>query len=610
MTAPHPVAPQPLLLAGASGPLCALYFAPAAGSPPLGDVLVVPPFAEEMHRCRAMVAMQARSLALAGVGTLLIDPFGTGDSAGEFADATWAGWLDDLRCGVAWLDQHGQGCRALLAIRLGAILAQALLRDAPAVRQLVLWQPVLSGKTFQTQFLRIRIAAEINQPDRIKTTNELRAMSAAGQAVEVSGYAVGAALAQALDGAVFNADTLRPPLQTSWFEVVADAAAPVSLASAKAIEAFRAAGAVFHFEQVAGPSFWHVHERALAPGLVQRTTQRLADGLKDGLADGSTAGSTAGPAPGSTQPVAAVTTVTTPTTATTSPADPAERPLIVACGSHHLSALLHRGDGQQPRAVVIVVAGGPQYRAGAHRQFVSLARKLAGHGHAVLRFDLRGMGDSSGSYLGFEQSEPDIRAAIDALLQHAPQVREVVLVGECESASGILFYAWRDPRVAGAVLVNPWVRTEEGQAQVIINHYYLDRLRSPEFWATVRRGQFDVLASLTSLMAVLRAYVRGKRMFAKSNANHLQDDISGLPLPVRTAVGLSRFKGQVLLLMSGHDYIAREFDEVTAASRAWDGLLGADRVQRCDIDGADHTFSKAHWKSAASDAVVGWLQRW
>ena len=81
--------PRPLLLPGAQGPLCAWYYSPAPGLAPRGDVLVLPAFAEEMNRCRAMVALQARAWSAQGVGTLVVDGFGTGDSAGEFADATW-----------------------------------------------------------------------------------------------------------------------------------------------------------------------------------------------------------------------------------------------------------------------------------------------------------------------------------------------------------------------------------------------------------------------------------------------------------------------------------------------------------------------------------------
>ena len=582
--APSP--PRTFVLAGSRGGLCALYFEPGAAVAPLGDMLVVPAFAEEMNRCRAMVSLQARALAELGVGTLILDPYGTGDSAGEFDDATWVQWRADLRRGVAWLDANGHGCRALLGLRLGAVMAAHLARDCPGVRNLLLWQPVLSGKTFYTQFLRIRIATELNLPKRVKSTAELRAMSAAGQSVEVSGYEIGPPLAAELDAVAFDAADWAARVEIDWFEVQTDAAAPLAPASHKTIEGLQSGGARVQAYSVSGPAFWHVHERELAPELIAATAQR-ARGWQAGPVPRRTGA--AGP-----EEVAA----------------PDEFPLSVPCGSETLSAYLHLGGPAATRGVVIVVAGGPQYRAGAHRQCGSLARKLAGAGHPVLRFDLRGMGDSSGSYLGFEQSGPDIRSAIDGLVARVPGLREVVLIGECESASGILFYAWQDIRVTGLVLVNPWVRTAEGQAQVILKDYYLERLRSPAFWRKVSSGDFKLGASLHSLLEVIRAYMRGRRMFARSSLGQVRDDLAGMPLPVKTATGLSRFKGQILLLMSGHDYIAREFDEVTAASRAWDGLLESERIVRKEVDGADHTFSKKVWKEAASVAVVGWVKNW
>jgi exosortase A-associated hydrolase 1/exosortase A-associated hydrolase 2 len=577
-------APKAFMLDGARGALCAFYFEPQAGQPLRGDLLVVPAFAEEMNRCRAMVALQARRLAAQGVGTLVLDPYGTGDSAGEFADATWAQWRDDLLRGVAWLDAHGQGCRALLGVRLGAVMAGEIARACAGVQQLVLWQPVLSGKTFQTQFLRIRIAAEMDLPERVKSTAELRAMSAAGQVVEVSGYEVGSALAADLDAVAFEAAAWPARVATQWFEVASDDSMGLAPASQSAIDAQRAAGAVVDAQVVTGPPFWHVHERELAPALIEATLHGVA------------AWPEAWPA-------------RLPATAFVDAHAPVQ-PLVLPCGDERLSACLHRGAADATRGVVIVVAGGPQYRAGAHRQFVSHARTLAGQGWPVLRFDLRGMGDSSGSYLGYQHSAPDIRAAIDALAAQHPALRDVVLMGECESASGILFYAWQDERVAGAVLINPWVFTAEGRAQVIVKDYYWDRLRSRAFWLKVRSGEFSIATSAKSLVEVLRAYFRGRRIFARSSLATAPDDFAHLPLPVKTAVGLSRYKGRALLLMSGKDQIAREFDEVTKASAAWRGLLDTPSLLRRNIEGADHTFSRRAWKTQAADAIVQWMHSW
>lgn len=586
MSSTSNVTPRPFLLQGERGALHAIYFPPVGTPHPAGDVLVVPPFAEEMNRCRAMVALQARAWAQIGIGTLVLDPFGTGDSAGEFQDATWAQWQADMRLGLAWLRAQGQGCRTLLGIRLGAVTASQLAAEDKHITRLLLWQPVLSGKTFYTQFLRIRIAAEMNLPDRVKTTNELRQRSSQGEAIEVSGYRIGPPLAAVLDQVAFDESPLtrtHNPVSVDWFEVLSAADGTVAPATQQATDKWRSQGARVIVSTVVGPAFWHVHERELAPELITACAEQARG-----------------------WPASARMTMPPPAPAVTM-ASTSELPLMFACGSEQLSGVLHLADPHATRGVVIVVAGGPQYRAGAHRQFVSLARRIVKTGLPVLRFDLRGMGESSGQHLGFKQSEPDIRAAVDALMARRPQLREVVLLGECESASSILFYAWRDTRVTRTVLINPWVRTDEGRAQVIVRHYYLHRLTSVDFWKTVFSGKYRAGESLRSLVEVLKAFVRGRIDMARQTAKPDLDDISGLPLPMRTAEGLRRFKGRSLLLMSGFDLIAREFDEVTAASRAWDGLLADPRLTRVDIEGADHTFSREVWKTAAADSIARWL---
>ena len=581
---------RPFLLDGARGALLAAYCPPVGGSQSRGDILLAPPFAEEMNRCRSMMALQARSFSRIGIGTLILDPYGTGDSAGDFVDGTWELWQDDLRRGIDWLRKQANGCRAVWGVRLGAIMAAELaLRDG-AIDQLLLWQPVFSGKAHFTQFLRIRVAAELEQAAGIKSTELLRRAIAAGESVEVSGYQISPALAAALDRVVMPDPAEMRSLRVDWFEVLPSADAAPPRASSKAVDEYRRAGASVELQSVVGPPFWQLHERELAPKLIERTTSSVE-------AWGARSWAPAGPLDTKVPPPQHQTM---------------ESPLSFSCGEDSLSGILHRGqpESTRRRGVVIVVAGGPQYRVGAHRQFVNMARKLAKHGFPVLRFDLRGMGDSSGQYLGFQHSDPDIRSAVDALLASNPHVTEAVLIGECESASGILFYAWRDPRVKGIALVNPWVRTEEGQAQVILKHYYLDRLRSPAFWRSAFDGRVDILRSLSSLYKVLRAFVRGRCMTPQSVLRSTSDDITTLPLPLKTAAGLRRYPGQVMLLMSGRDYIAREFDEVTTSSRAWDGLLDSPRICRRDLVEADHTFSRQQWKNQVSDWIVEWLGSW
>src|SRR5215472_18869506 len=95
----------------------ALYHEADRSPRPLGGVVFVPPFAEEMNLSRRMVALQARMLAAAGVSVLLVDLYGTGDSAGDFSEARWALWVEDVLAAADWLEIREQTPTALWGLR-------------------------------------------------------------------------------------------------------------------------------------------------------------------------------------------------------------------------------------------------------------------------------------------------------------------------------------------------------------------------------------------------------------------------------------------------------------------------------------------------------------
>ncbi|MES2537885.1 MAG: hydrolase 1, exosortase A system-associated [Pseudomonadota bacterium] len=277
-----------------------------------------------------------------------------------------------------------------------------------------------------------------------------------------------------------------------------------------------------------------------------------------------------------------------------------ERALRFDCDDQSLYGILSVPAQASPRGVLIVV-GGPQYRVGSHRQFTLLARDLAAQGVPVMRFDYRGMGDSEGEARQFDTIEVDMRQALDQFFVLMPGLREVVIWGLCDGASAALFYAHRDVRVSGLVLVNPWARTDEGLAKAYLKHYYTARLFDRELWRKILRGGFDYRAAVRSVFRLAGQAVAPRKESAAANVP---------PLPARLADGFRRFQGKVLLILSGNDLTAQEFAELVKGSQDWQTQLRSSRVQRRDLPEANHTFSQRGWRDQVSSWTREWITSW
>jgi exosortase A-associated hydrolase 2 len=208
---------------------------------------------------------------------VLVDPYGTGDSDGDFSQGDWQRWQADLRQAVAWCAEEGLEVDRLLGVRLGCALGAQLARDAiPGIAHTVFWQPVLDGSRFLDQFLRLRVAASMMEQDRKESTADLRARFAAGEIVEVAGYGIAPQLAAQLDRVRLH-ELIGPHLgRVHWIEVVRSEATPPPAPATKAIDAARAAGMNVTLYPIAGEPFWSSVEIVRIPALIERTVAALA----------------------------------------------------------------------------------------------------------------------------------------------------------------------------------------------------------------------------------------------------------------------------------------------------------------------------------------------
>jgi exosortase A-associated hydrolase 1 len=274
-----------------------------------------------------------------------------------------------------------------------------------------------------------------------------------------------------------------------------------------------------------------------------------------------------------------------------------EFPVVFECEGEQLLGVVSAPPEPASTGVLIVV-GGPQYRVGSHRQFVFLARALARNGYAALRFDYRGMGDSGGAKRSFEAVDEDIVRAAEALRAAVPKVRKLVVFGLCDAASAALIAAARLPDLAGLMLANPWVRREATANATIVRHYYVERLRSAEFWRGVLTGRGRLLGAIAEFVTRL---VRAQFGTCASKAAHRNDFVA------RMIAGWQSSRADRLLLLSGRDLTAREFEDVFRRDSAWRRTLPGTRCQIVRIDDADHTFSVTEHRLAVEQACVRFL---
>lgn len=127
----------------------------------------------------------------------------------------------------------------------------------------------------------------------------------------------------------------------------------------------------------------------------------------------------------------------------------------------------NQSSNQPAKTGLLIISGGNEIRSGAHAGQARLAHKLCDKGYIVMRFDRRGIGDSSGENGGFLSSRHDIIAAFDCFRAQCPELRNIIAFGNCDAASALMLfqsYIGFD----GLILANPWtVDQEAGDEQPV-----------------------------------------------------------------------------------------------------------------------------------------------
>jgi len=246
----------------------------------LGTFVYIHPFAEEMNKSRRMVAQQSKIFTENGFSVLQIDLYGCGDSSGDFKNATWEIWKQDISHAINWVKHQGSAPINLWGLRLGSLLALDIAVDTQELfHHIVLWNPLISGSAFLTQFLRLKVASQLTGDSNTSEgsgTSVLRKKILDGESLEIAGYEISSALALTIDKlklSEFKASNTK----IHWFEVVPKIGRVLSPAGTSVVESWKQQNIDINLYFVPGLAFWATQEITECPELITLTTQQFSD---------------------------------------------------------------------------------------------------------------------------------------------------------------------------------------------------------------------------------------------------------------------------------------------------------------------------------------------
>jgi pimeloyl-ACP methyl ester carboxylesterase len=549
---------------------------PAAPRPDAPGVVLCAPIGPEAAGTDRTLRHLAERLAARGLPVLRFDWDGTGDSAGDGLDPDRLGaWARTLREGLAAAGQALGVTRWVLAgVRLGATLAvrEAALRgDVDAV---VAIAPVVSGRAFVRELKMFGLAgAALRDAD-----------PAAGAAAhEAGGWAFDEAAWQAIASIELGGEAAAPAGRV----LVLDGGRTAGLDAW--ITRLREAGAAVKVEPFAGLDAMTAdpHLAAVPAAMIDAAVGWIA-----GTPSVDAARSDRAPRPprGDWPACARLHG---------DRGEPLVEHAVRIGGPAPMAGVLTEpaeAGGADPRTPVLLLNAGAAPRSGPSRTTTLLARRLAARGHAVLRVDLPGLGDTPP-----REGEPEAVVyaphAVDAVRQAVDWLRErrggaaPWVGGLCSGGYHGFKAAVAGAPVRGVLAINPLTFFWHGEASERDAHRVIAdavRLQSAAAragaWRRVAVGEVTLSAIAGIVARRAAAQLEATRRALRRRIGRPLDDDLQVELDAIARRGVAmRFvfatdePGPALLAFGGGATYRRLLAR---------GAIAVDRIER-----SDHTFS-------------------
>jgi alpha-beta hydrolase superfamily lysophospholipase len=555
-------APRPLFM-GPAGRCLFAWHHPARQEERRGAaVLLCPPLGFDYICVYRTWRILAERLSTLGFDAIRFDYDGTGDSAGNPEDPdrpeAWLRSIERARTEARALT--GSSAVAFVGLRLSATLALQAAAARGGVDRLVLWSPFRSGRAYLHE---LKAFARLSRQGHVTEAGE-------EPDIEAAGHVITGPTAEAL--ARWDLDALAVPpaahvLIVDRDDLCVDPLLADRLESlGSRVTRLRPVGTV---DMLAQPALAKVPQDAL-------------DAITGWLGDWR---------PSETRPRAPSEKAGAESSTIAHGAGHRERAVRFGPGDRLFGILTEPAGAAGSAPGLILLNTGCEYHVGPNRLYVPMAREWATRGHAVLRYDLGGIGDSAPPP-GAEENEvypahalDDVREAI-ALFQREAPGRRIVVAGLC-SGAWLAFLAAREGLpIDGIISVNPplYLRDGSSGSRRLAEYDELGRyqrsLGDPAKWAKALRGR-----AAYGTFARLAAAHLGRKIASRVGTTFAGRPLEGL------ARDLERIaeRGITSLFMfsrgdGGLDYFR------LYASPALRRLKVRERMRHVVVDGAGHTF--------------------
>jgi pimeloyl-ACP methyl ester carboxylesterase len=140
---------NPVFFGSSERPLFGVYHPPKAKQARKTGIVLCYPMGQEYMRSHRAFRQLAMGLQRAGFHVLRFDYSGTGDSGGEGGEGTLARWTEDVATAIDELKETAEvGRVSLVGLRLGAALAALAAAPRSDVEAVVMWDPVVNGRSY------------------------------------------------------------------------------------------------------------------------------------------------------------------------------------------------------------------------------------------------------------------------------------------------------------------------------------------------------------------------------------------------------------------------------------------------------------------------------